>query len=503
MRGNPDAVIVGSGPNGLAAAVTLSAAGLKVLVIDGAPTIGGGCRTEELTLPGFRHDVCSSGHPLALASPFFRRFDLAARGVAFAHSEIEFANPLDDGRAAVVTRSVAETAARLGQDRRAYQRTIGPVARHADDIIAALLAPLRRPPAHPFVLASYGMRAVLPASVVVRRWHTPQARAILAGAAAHAMMPLTAMPTAGIGLMLVGLAHSVGWPVVVGGTARIADAMADAVIAAGGGFETGQWVTSLSELPPARAVLLDTSPRTLDRLAGDRLPSRYRAALRRYRYGAGVCKVDFALSGPVPWTNEDCRRAVSLHLGGTYEQTAAAGAEVLAGKHPEHPYVLVMQPGIVDPSRAPAGRHTLWTYCHVPAGSDVDMTDRIEAQIERFAPGFRDLILARAVRTAADEEAHNPNYVGGDIAVGVQSMRQTVFRPVVRWNEYRTPIRGVYLCSSATPPLPGVHGRCGELAALSALRDVFGIRDTPDISPARLRPASTRVPRGETRLSPS
>jgi phytoene dehydrogenase-like protein len=494
MRGNPDAVIVGSGPNGLAAAVTLSAAGLKVLVIEGAPTIGGGCRTEELTLPGFRHDVCSSGHPLALASPFFRRFDLAARGVAFAHSEIEFANPLDGGRAAVVTRSVAETAARLGRDRRSYQNLIGPVATHTDDIIAALLAPLRRPPAHPFVLASYGMRAVLPVSVAVRRWHTPEARAILAGAAAHAMMPLTAVPTAGIGLMLVGLAHSVGWPVVVGGSARISDAMADAVIAAGGSIETGRWVTSLSELPPARAVLLDTSPRTLDRLAGDRLPSCYRAALRRYRYGPGVCKVDFALSGPVPWTNQDCRRAASLHLGGTYEQTAAAGAEVLAGKHPEQPYVLVMQPGIIDPSRAPAGRQTLWTYCHVPAGSDVDMTDRIEAQIERFAPGFRDLILARAVRTAADEEAHNPNYVGGDIAVGVQTLRQTVFRPVIRWNPYRTPIRGVYLCSSATPPIPGVHGRCGELAALSALRDVFGIREPPDISPARLRPASTAQP---------
>src|SRR5580704_1115184 len=498
MRRNPDAVIVGSGPNGLAAAVTLSAAGLKVLVIDGAPTIGGGCRTEELTLPGFRHDVCSSGHPLALASPFFRRFDLAARGVAFAHSEIEFANPLDDGRAAVVTRSVAETAARLGQDRRAYQRTIGPVARHADDIIAALLAPLRRPPAHPFVLASYGMRAVLPASVVVRRWHTPQARAILAGAAAHAMMPLTAVPTAGIGLMLVGLAHSVGWPVVAGGSARITDAMAAALVANGGRIETGRWVRSLAELPSARAILLDVSPRTLVQLAGDELSGRYRAALRRFRYGPGVCKVDFALSGPVPWTNAGCRRAGTLHLGGPFEQVAAAEAEVAAGKHPDRPYVLVVQPGVADPSRAPAGQQTLWTYCHVPSGSDVDMTDRIEAQIERFAPGFRDLILARSVRTATDEEALNPNYVGGDIGVGLQTIRQTILRPVPRWNPYRTPVRGVYLCSSATPPVPGVHGRCGELAALTALRDIFGVRGLPDISPARLRapaapPAAPRV----------
>ncbi len=494
MRGNPDAVIVGSGPNGLAAAVTLSAAGLKVLVIEGAPAIGGGCRTEELTLPGYQHDVCSAGHPLALASPFFRRFDLAARGVRFAYPEVEFANPLDGGRAAIVTRSVAETAARLGADRRAYHWLIGPVAAHTDEIIQALLAPLRRPPAHPFVLARFGLRAVLPVSVAVQVWQTAEARAILAGAAAHAMMPLTSVPTAGIGLMLTGLAHGVGWPVVVGGSARITDAMAESVIAAGGSIETGRWVNSLSELPPAAAVLLDTSPRALDRLAGDRLPGRYRAALRRYRYGPGVCKVDFALSGPVPWTNEDCRRAASLHLGGSYEQTAAAEAEVAAGKHPEQPYVLVMQPSIIDPSRAPAGRQTLWTYAHVPAGSDVDMTDRVEAQIERFAPGFRDLILARAVRTAAEEEAHNPNYIGGDIAVGMQSLRQTVFRPTVSWNPYRTPVRGVYLCSSATPPIPGVHGRCGELAALSALRDVFGIREIPDIGPDRMHPASTTEP---------
>jgi len=344
------------------------------------------------------------------------------------------------------------------------------------------------------VLARYGLRAVLPVSAAVQVWHTPEARAILAGAGAHAMMPLTSVPTAGIGLMLIGLAHGVGWPVVVGGSARITDAMAGAVTVAGGSIETGRWVNSLSELPPATAVLLDTSPRALDQLAGDRLPSRYRAALRRYRYGPGVCKVDFALSGPVPWSNEDCRRTASLHLGGSYDQTAAAEAEVAAGEHPEHPYVLVMQPGIIDPSRAPAGRQTLWTYCHVPAGSDVDMTDRVEAQIERFAPGFRDLVLARAVRTAADEEAHNPNYVGGDIAVGMQTLRQTVFRPTVSWNPYRTPVRGLYLCSSATPPTPGVHGRCGELAALSALRDMFGIREVPDISPDRLRPDTTAQP---------
>ena len=489
MGGNPDAVIVGSGPNGLAAAVTLAAAGLRVLVIEGAPSVGGGCRTEELTLPGFRHDVCSAAHPLALASPFFRRFDLEARGVTFARPPVEFAQPLDGGRAAIVSRSLDETVARLGADGRAYRRLIGPPARHMDELCGALLKPLRRPPAHPLVLARYGIHGILPASAAVRRWRTPEARAVMAGAAAHAMMPLSAVPTAGIGIMLVALAHAVGWPVVEGGSARITDAMADAVKAAGGCIETGRWVRSLAELPSAAAVLLDTSPRTLCELAGDRLPGRYRAALRKYRYGPGVCKVDFALSGPVPWANEDCRRAGTLHLGGTFEEIAAAEAEAVAGKHPQRPYVLVVQPGVADPTRAPAGRQTLWTYCHVPAGSNMDMTRQVEAQIERFAPGFRDLVLARAVRTAADEEACNPNYVGGDIAVGVQTVRQTVFRPTIQWNPYRTPLRGVYLCSSATPPLPGVHGRCGELAALTALRDVFGISESPDISPARLRPS--------------
>ena len=491
MHGDPDAVIVGSGPNGLAAAVTLAAAGLAVQVIEGEPAIGGGCRTEELTLPGFRHDVCSAVHPLALASPFFQRFDLEARGVRFARPQVEFAHPLDGGRAVIVAGSVAETAARLGADGRSYRRVIGPLAGHMDEICQALLAPLRRPPAHPVILARYGLRGVWPASVLARLWCTPEARAVLAGTAAHPKMPLTAAPTGGIGLMLIALAHAVGYPVVAGGSVRITDAMADAVIAAGGSIQTGRWVRSLAEFPRSGAVLLDVSPRALDRLAGDRLPGRYRAALGRYRYGAGVCKADFALSGPVPWTNQDCRRAGTLHLGGTFEEIADAEAQAAAGQHPRRPYVLVVQPGAADPALAPAGRHTLWAYCHVPAGSEVNMTGQIEAQIERFAPGFRDLILARAVRTAADVEAHNPNYVGGDIAVGMQTLRQTVFRPVPRWNPYRTPIRGIYLCSSATPPLPGVHGRCGELAALTALRDVFGIREAPDISPARLHPTAS------------
>ena len=316
MRSDLDAVVVGSGPNGLAAAVTMAAAGLRVQVIEGAPTIGGGCRTEELTLPGFWHDVCSASHPLAVASPFFRRFDLAARGVALAWPEVQFAQPLDGGRAAVVTRSVHETAARLGPDGRSYQRLLGPITDHLDEILPAILAPLRRPPAHPLAAADYGRRAIWPASVVARRWRGQEARAIMAGAAAHAMMPLTAAPTAGVGLMLVALAHGVGWPVVAGGSARITDAMAAALVANGGRVETGRWVRSLAELPSASAIILDVSPKMLLQLAGDRLPGGYRAALRRFRYGPGVCKVDFALSGPVPWTNEDCRRAGTLHLGG-------------------------------------------------------------------------------------------------------------------------------------------------------------------------------------------
>jgi len=484
MPGDPDAVIVGSGPNGLAAAVTLTAAGLRVLVIEGAATIGGGCRTEELTLPGFRHDVCSASHPLAVASPFFRRFGLAARGVRFAQPDIVLAHPLDGGRAAVVTRSVARTAAGLGADGPAYERLMGPLARDWDPLTQIVLSSMRRPPAHlsPGLL-TFSLNTLRGAASIARQLVTPEARALIAGLGGHAMLPLTRPPTGATALMLAALAHGVGWPVAEGGSARITDAMAEAVQAAGGRLETGRPVTSLDELPPARAVLLDVAPRGLLGIAGDRLPGRYRRALERFRYGAGVCKADFALSGPVPWTSEPCRRAGTLHVAGSFESLAAAEDAVAAGRMPGSPSLLVVQPSVADPSRAPAGQHTLWAYCHVPAGSDADLTAAITAQIERFAPGFRDLILASAVRTAAGEQAVNPNYVGGDIAAGQQTVWQTIARPVPRWNPYRTPVPGLYLCSSSTPPLPGVHGRCGELAALTALRDVFGIRRPPDIGP--------------------
>jgi phytoene dehydrogenase-like protein len=485
-----DAIVVGSGPNGLAAAVTLAAAGLRVHVIEGAASPGGGCRTEELTLPGFRHDVCSAAHPLALASPFFRRLRLAERGVRFAHPEVTLAHPLDGGRAAVVTRSVAETAARLGGDAGAYERLMGALAQGGTALPDAVLSSMRRPPRFSPALAAFGREGLRPAAAVARRFRTDEARGLFAGVAAHAMMPLEAPPTAGVGLLLLALAHIVGWPVVAGGSGKLADAMIEVITAAGGTVETGRWVRSLAELPPARATLLDVTPRALLALAGDALPARYRDALARFRYGPGICKVDFALSGPVPWHNEAARRAGTVHLGGTFAEIAASESEVARGRHPESPYVLVVQAGVADPGRAPQGRQALWAYCHVPAGSTVDMTARIEAQIERFAPGFTGLVLARRTRTAAQEEAANPNYVGGDIGAGMQTVRQVVARPVARWNPYRTPLRGVYLCSASTPPGPGVHGRCGELAALTALRDVFGIRRPPDIGPASARRAA-------------
>jgi len=485
-----DAVIVGSGPNGLAAGVTLAAAGLRVHVIEGAATPGGGCRTEELTLAGFRHDVCSAAHPLALASPFFQRFGLAARGVRFAHPEVVLAHPLDGGRAAVVARSVTDTAARLGGDAAAYRRLMRPLADGGGALAEAILSSMRRPPRPSAALAAYGRDGLRSAAAVARRFATEEARGLFAGVAAHAMLPLDASPTAGVGLLLTSLAHTVGWPVVEGGSARLAEAMIEAIVTAGGQVETGNWVRSLADLPNAPATLLDVSPRSFVALAGGALPARYRDALARFRYGAGICKADFALSGPVPWRNEATRRAGTVHLGGGFEEIAAAEAAVARGEHPDSPYVLVVQAGVADPTRAPRGRHTLWTYCHVPAGSAVDMTARIEAQIERFAPGFRDLVLARRTRTAAEEEAQNPNYVGGDIACGMQTVRQVLARPAARWNPYRTPLRGVYLCSSATPPGPGVHGRCGELAALTALRDVFGVRHPPDLGALHPRPAA-------------
>jgi phytoene dehydrogenase-like protein len=467
-----DAIVVGSGPNGLAAALTLARAGLVVDVIEGAATPGGGCRTEELTLPGFQHDVCSAVHPLAVASPFFLRTDLAALGVTLRFPKVAFAHPLDGGRAGAVAGSVEETAGGLGPDGAAYRRLLSPLVRDAGLIVPDILAPLRSVPAHPLAMARFGLDGLLPASLLARRFCTEEARALLAGVAAHSMLPLTAPLTGAFGLLLTMMAHSVGWPVVEGGSARIVDALVGELSSLGGRVETGRWVATLDSLPPARAVLLDVTPRQLTALAGSGLPGRRRKALDRFRYGPGVCKVDWALSGPVPWQAPACQEAGTVHLGGTLAEVARSEAEVAAGRHPEFPYCLVAQPGVVDPTRAPAGRHTLWAYCHVPSGSPVDMTARIEAQIERFAPGFGDLVLARATRTAAQVQEHNPNYVGGAITGGLPTLRQTVFRPTVGWNPYRSGVPGVYLCSASTPPGGGVHGMCGEGAARTALADL-------------------------------
>jgi len=467
-----DAIVVGAGPNGLAAALTLARAGLTVDVIEGAATPGGGCRTEELTLPGFHHDVCSAVHPLAAASPFFLRTNLQARGVTLRTPKVAFAHPLDGGRVAAVAGSVDETAGGLGSDARAYRRLLAPLVRDAQLTMPSILAPLRSVPAHPLAMARFGRDGVLPGSVLARRFHTEEARALVAGLAAHAMLPLSAPLTGGFGLVLAMTAHWVGWPIVEGGSARIIDALVDELISLGGRVETGRWVTSLDSLPQARAVMLDLTPRQFVALADGRLPARHRRALERFRYGPGVCKVDWALSGPVPWRGAACREAGTVHLGGTLAEVARSESDVAAGRHPERPYCIVAQPGVVDPTRAPAGRQTLWAYCHVPPGSAADMSEAIEAQIERFAPGFRDLVLARAVRTAADVERHNPNYIGGDINGGAGTLRQTIFRPTPRWNPYRTALPGVYLCSASTPPGGGVHGMCGQGAARTALTDL-------------------------------
>jgi phytoene dehydrogenase-like protein len=484
MTDEADALVVGSGPNGLAAAVVLAAAGLRVVVYEGAEAAGGGCRSEELTLPGFLHDVCSAAHPLALASPFFRRFDLAARGVRLLQPDFAFAHPLGGSRAVGVSSSVGDTASALGRDERRYSRLFTPLVRHEEAIVDAVLSPMRAMPEHPFEAAGFALSGLRSASAIARRFETARARALVGGVSAHGMIPLDRPITGGLGLLLGMLAHAVGWPVVEGGSSKITDAMSAAITSAGGEIRTGVTVRSLAELPPARAVLLDVTPRAFVDLAGDQLHGGYRRQLARFRYGPGVCKVDWALSGPVPWSAEVCRRAGTLHLGGSFEEIAHSEAEVAAGRHAEAPYVLAVQAGVVDRSRAPSGQHTLWTYCHVPSGSTLDVTESIAAQVERFAPGFRDLVLASATRTAAEVQSHNPNYIGGDISAGTQDLRQTIVRPALRWNPYRTSIAGHYLCSSSTPPGPGVHGCCGEFAALSALRDVFGIRRDPDLNPA-------------------
>lgn len=473
-RSDYDAIVVGAGPNGLAAAVTLAQAGCTVLVIEAAETVGGGTRSAELTLPGFVHDICSAIHPLGIGSPFLRTLPLADYGLEWIHPPAPLAHPLDDGSAVMLERSVEATGATLGPDAASYWRLMAPVVRDWDKIVGGILGPLRWP-RHPFALAHFGLSAMRSASGLAHSaFRGEPARALLAGLSAHAILPLEQSPSAAFGLVLGMAGHAVGWPLPRGGSQQIANALAAYLRILKGEIITGEPVTDLGQLPPARAVLCDITPRQLLRIAGDRLPGRYRRALERYRYGPGSFKLDLALDGPIPWRAEACARAGTVHVGGTLAEIAAAERAVWRGEVPEQPFVLVAQQSCFDPTRAPAGKHTVWAYCHVPHGATFDMTDRIEAQIERFAPGFRERILARHTMGPPALEQYNANYIGGDINGGVQDFAQLFTRPVIRPNPYATPVRGLYLCSASTPPGGGVHGMCGYFAARAALREVLG-----------------------------
>jgi phytoene dehydrogenase-like protein len=467
----PTATVVGAGPNGLVAAITLARQGWEVTVLEAAAAAGGGLRSEELTLPGVVHDVCSAIHPLALSSPVFRELAPDLDGLEWIHPEAPVAHPLDGGRAAVLHRSVDETADGLGSDGAAYRMLFGPLVDAGFDLTDALLSPFTIPPEHPIALARFGMVGLRSADGLARRrFETEEARGLFAGLAGHSILSLKSPVTAGYGLMLGVLGHVVGWPMAEGGSQRIADALVALLVSYGGRVECGHRVARLTDLPPADAVLLDVTPRQLIALAGDALPPRYRRALGRFRYGPGVFKVDWALDGPIPWSNPDCARAATVHLGGTLDEITSAEAAVQQGRHPERPYVLLAQQSLFDGSRAPDGVHTAWGYCHVPHASTVDMTLQIEQQVERFAPGFTDRIIARHTMDTGSMERHDENYVGGDINGGAADLRQFVVRPTLGLHPWRTPIDGVYLCSSSTPPGGGVHGMCGWHAAREVLR---------------------------------
>ena len=490
-----DAVVVGAGPNGLTAAAVFARAGLSVRVLEAADRVGGGARTAELTLPGFRHDPCSAVHPLGVGSPVFDSIGLARYGLAWLHPELALAHPFPDGSAAVLARSVADTASSLGPDEPAYRRLVNPFADRWTDLAGDLLRPLWAGwPAAPRVIAHFGLRAAVPAALLQQVFRGEKAPALLAGMAAHSMAPLTTPTSSGIGLLFALAAHAAGWPVPSGGSQAISDALARAVAAHGGEVVLGNRVATLDELPPARAYLLDVSPTALAGIAGQRLPDRFRARLLSYRYGPGVFKLDYALREPVPWAAPACREAGTVHLAPGFADIRSALSAAHAGQAPDPPFLITAQPSIIDPSRAPDGRHTFWVYAHVPNRWDGDLTEAVERQIERFAPGFRDVVLARHVSRPADIEAGNPNYVGGDIACGSAAGLRLLARPMVTATPYSTPDPAVYLCSSATPPGPGVHGMCGYHAARVALRNRFGIQlpliPQPDAGTAEQAPAS-------------
>jgi phytoene dehydrogenase-like protein len=473
-----DAIVVGSGPNGLAAAILLQQNGLSVLLIEGKDTIGGGMRSSELTLPGFIHDICSAIHPLAVGSPFFNTLPLVQHGLEYIYPDTNAAHPFDDGTAAVLKNSLTETADLLGDDGHAYLKLLQPVVNDWPLIAADVLGPLHYPK-HPFAMARFGLKALTSATYLSNNFTTEKAKGLFAGMAAHAMQPLSNIDTSAIALVLMVNGHLRGWPLPKGGTQNLANALAGYFTSIGGKIETGLYVGSPEQLPSAKVVLFDVSPRQLLQIAGHKFSSIYKWQLERYRYGMGVFKVDWALDGPIPFTAAACTKAGTVHIGNTIGEIVKNEQQTWNGHHPEKPFVLLTQQSLFDVARAPAGKQTAWAYCHVPNGSTVDMTVAIENQIERFAPGFRERILAKHTYNSVQMEEYNPNYIGGDINGGVIDLGQLFTRPVLRWSPYRTSAKGLYLCSASTPPGGGVHGMCGYYAAKRALKDVFGINIKP------------------------
>jgi phytoene dehydrogenase-like protein len=469
-----DAVVIGSGPNGLSAAITLQQAGLSVLVIEGKDTIGGGMRTAELTLPGYWSDVCSAIHPMAAGSPYFQQLPLEKFGLDYINPPVLAAHPFDNGRAAVLKQSLQETADLLGADRDAYLQLIGSVVKIWPGLAKDVLGSLRFPE-HPLDLIQFGLPALRSALSIAHKFKTPEAKGLWAGMAAHSLLPLDQLTTAAIGLVLMANGHLKGWPLPKGGSQQMASALGGYFQSLGGKIQTGWYVKSLKELPAAKAILFDVSPKQLLDIAGESFSGFYRWQLKKYRYGAGVFKVDWALDGPVPFTAPECREAGTVHVCGSINEVVISEKDTAKGKLTEKPFVLMAQQSLFDTGRAPAGKQVVWAYCHVPNGSTADRTEAIENQIERFAPGFKDRILARHTYNTAEIEAYNPNYVGGDINGGILDIWQLYTRPALRFSPYRTSAKGIYICSASTPPGGGVHGMCGHNAAKRALKDIWHI----------------------------
>ncbi|MEJ7691991.1 NAD(P)/FAD-dependent oxidoreductase [Daejeonella sp.] len=472
MNTEYDAVIVGSGPNGLSAAIVLQHAGLSVLILEAKETIGGGLRSAELTIPGFLHDICSAIHPLAAGSPFFNKLPLVEHGLEYLYPEVAAAHPFDDGTVAILKGTVDETASGLGSDAAAYAELLAPLVKSWPGMAPDVLGPLHFPK-HPLDMAAFGLNALRSAASLAGKFKTKEARGLWAGMTAHSIQPLTNLATSAIGLVLLATGHLEGWPAPLGGSQQIANSLSSYFLSIGGKIETGVHVRSIKDVPSAKAILFDLTPKQMLEIAGERFSPLYKWQLERYRYGMGVFKIDWALDGPIPFTSAEARQAGTIHIGNTFEEISQNELLTSRGQHVDKPFVLLAQQSLFDPGRAPEGKHTVWAYCHVPNGSTVDMTAAIENQVERFAPGFKDLILAKHTMNTKEVEVYNPNYIGGDINGGVIDLAQLFTRPAFRLSPYRTSAKGLYICSSSTPPGGGVHGMCGYHAAKQALKDIF------------------------------